>query len=185
MGTIPLLQTRRLVLRAPTVQDAPSWQAHFNDYEVIRYLSAQVPWPYPPDGVTSFLTSVVLPSQGKDRWVWGLFLRSNPRELVGCVDLWREGRPEHRGFWLARKLWGRGLMTEAVAPVTDYAFNNLGFERLVFSNAVGNVASRRVKEKTGATFIGTGPAAFVDPAFTQREVWEFTKDDWRVAGSAG
>jgi hypothetical protein len=40
-------------------------------------------------------------------------------------------------------------MTEAVSPIMDYALEVLGFDRLIFSNAVGNERSRRVKEKTG------------------------------------
>jgi hypothetical protein len=32
---------------------------------------------------------------------------------------------------------------------TDHAFDHLGFERPIFSNALGNIRSRRVKERTG------------------------------------
>jgi RimJ/RimL family protein N-acetyltransferase len=94
------------------------------------------------------------------------------------VDLWREGKPESRGFWLGRKFWGQGLMTEAVEPVIDHAFDELGFEKLIFSNALGNERSRRIKEKTGARLLGVEPAKFVDPQFTQHELWELEKADW-------
>jgi RimJ/RimL family protein N-acetyltransferase len=70
-------------------------------------------------------------------------------------------------------------MTEAVFPVMDYAFDVLGFERLFFSNALGNERSRRVKEKTGARFLRTEPGKFVNPLYTEREIWELTRDQWR------
>ncbi len=98
--------------------------------------------------------------------------------MVGAVDLWREGHPENRGFWLARKCWGKGLMTEAVRPIVDHAFSELGFPKLILANAVGNVGSRRVKEKTGARLLGVTPAKFVDPEFTSHELWELTREDW-------
>ncbi|HVK60182.1 MAG TPA: GNAT family N-acetyltransferase [Bdellovibrionales bacterium] len=179
--TIPIFETKRLIMRAPTLEDAPSYLKNFNDWEVIRYLSDAVPWPYPDTGIVDFLENIVFPTQGTDRWLWGLFLKSAPKEMIGGVDLWRmkEGTPENRGFWLARKLWGQGLMPEAVVPVTDFAFNELGFEKLIFSNVLGNVASRRVKEKTGARFTGTAPVRAVDPVFTERELWELTKKDWQ------
>lgn len=177
-NALPVFETQRLILRAVTEDDAADWQKHFVDYEVIRNLSALVPWPYPEDGVLTFLKNQILPNQGKDRWVWGIFLKENPNELIGCVDLWRTGRPEHRGFWLSRKHWKKGIMTEAVEPVMDYAFNELGFTLLVFANAVGNVGSRRVKEKTGARLIGVQPAKFVDPELTEHEIWELKKEDW-------
>jgi len=178
MKNIPAFETKRLFLRGVTEADAPSWQRNFDDYEVIRNLAAHVPWPYPKDGVLTFLRTQVLPKQGIDKWVWGIFLKENPGELVGVVDLWREGKPENRGFWLARKLWGQGIMTEAVTPVMDYAFNELGFTKLVFANALGNIGSRRVKEKTGAKLLRREPAKFVDPKFTEHEIWELEKVAW-------
>ena len=45
-------------------------------------------------------------------------------------------------------------MTEAIASVNDFAFCTLGVESFYVSNAVSNVASRRVKQKTGAEFVG-------------------------------
>jgi [ribosomal protein S5]-alanine N-acetyltransferase len=178
MKDLPVFETNRLILRGVKESDAESWQKHFADYEVIRNLSSLVPWPYPIDGVANFL-KVILPQQGINRWVWGIFLKENPDELIGCVDLWREGRPEHRGFWLGKKYWGKGYMTEAVTPVMDYAFSDLGFEVLVFANASGNSRSRRVKEKTGARLLRVAPAKFVDPAFTEHEIWELRKEDWQ------
>lgn len=178
MTAIPTLETQRLILREIRESDLAAYKRNFVDYEVIRYLSAVVPWPYPEDGVETFLKSVS-PQLGKDRWLWGLFLKDNLEELIGTVDLWREGRPENRGFWLARKYWGQGLMTEAVTSVMDYAFDYLGFETLIFANALGNIASRRVKEKTGATLLRISTAKFVDPAVTQSEIWELHKADWK------
>jgi RimJ/RimL family protein N-acetyltransferase len=69
-------------------------------------------------------------------------------------------------------------MTEAVVPIMNCAFDDLGFEKLVFARAVGNVRSRRIKEKTGARFIRTEPAQFVNPEYSEREIWELTKDEW-------
>lgn len=178
MATLPVFETKRLILRGVTEEHVADWQKNFVDYEVVRNLSALVPWPYPDDGVISFLRNVILPNQGKDRWVWGIFLKENPQELIGVVDLWRPGKPENRGFWLARKHWKKGIMTEAVEPVIDYAFNELGFSELIFSNALGNIGSRRVKEKTGAKLLRVQPAKHVDPALTENEIWELKKEDW-------
>ena len=70
-------------------------------------------------------------------------------------------------------------MTEAVTPINDYAFDVLGFETLVFSNARGNVRSRRIKEKTGARFLRSEQRSYVDPAYMQDEQWELTKSEWQ------
>lgn len=177
---LPRFSTERLLLREVKLTDRYSYKRNFVDYDVIRTLSNAVPWPYPENGVEDFLGNVIIPNQGKDRWMWGIFLKTKPDELIGCVELWRQGRPEHRGFWLAKKYWGQGLMTEAVCPINEYAFDNLRFEKLVFANAVGNIGSRRVKEKTGARFIKTVEAKFVDPNLTHQELWELSKKDWEM-----
>jgi len=179
---LPEFETERLFLRGVEASDIPTYQRNFADYEVIQHLSHKVPWPFPENGVRDFLEAVIWPKQGINRWAWALFEKEKRDEVIGIVDLWREGCPENRGFWLAKKHWGKGFMTEAVNPVMDYAFNELGFEKLVFSNAVGNVRSRRVKEKTGARFLEVRPAKFVSPQYTEQEVWELKKEDWKGSG---
>lgn len=176
--TIPTFETERLVLSAISLEDVGAYSKHFVDYDVIRFLSAIIPWPYPENGVEAYLKNIVLPNQGKDKWTWGIFLKENPEELIGCIDLWRKGKPENRGFWLGKKFWGRGIMTEANCPILDYAFRELGFEKLIFANAIGNIASRRVKEKTGCRLVGVEPAKFVDPEFTEHELWELSREGW-------
>ena len=69
-------------------------------------------------------------------------------------------------------------MSEAVAPVNEFAFTKLSFEKLLFANAVGNKGSSRIKEKTGGRLIAIEPSSFVDPQFTHNEVWELTKEMW-------
>lgn len=174
---IPTLFTERLVLRGITEADAEDYARYFVDYEVIRHLSAAVPWPFPEDGVRAFIRDQVLPVQGRNRWVWGLHLKET-QELIGAVDLWREGRPENRGFWLGRPFWGHGYMTEAVVRVTDFAFEDLGFDQLVLANAAGNRRSHAIKARTGATLVDVVPAKFVDPAYSHHEIWQLTKEQW-------
>lgn len=176
---VPTLFTERLALRPVTDADADAYQRHFVDYEVIRHLSARVPWPYPEGGVVDFIRAEVLPAQGRDRWIWGLHFKENDSGLIGVIDLWRHGSPENRGFWLGRAFWGQGYMTEAVVCVTDFAFDDLGFDHLVFSNAAGNRRSHDIKARTGARLIEMVPQKFVDPAYTHSEIWRLTKAQWR------
>ncbi len=175
---LPEFKTKRLILKPVTADDIPSYTKHFVDYEVIEHLAAGVPWPYPANGVEWFLKEVIWPHLGVNRWLWGIFEINNPTELIGCVDLWRDGHPENRGFWLGKTFWGQGYMTEAVEPVMNYAFKELGFEKLVFANAVGNIKSRRIKEKTGCRLIDIKPAKFVNSKYTEHEIWELRKEEW-------
>jgi ribosomal-protein-alanine N-acetyltransferase len=179
MSKIPTFHTPRLILRELVETDALAYKKHFVDYNVVRTLTNLIPWPYPENGVLEYIRTYVLPYQGSDKWVWAITLKESPTELIGAVDLWRDGKPENRGFWLGHKYWGKGYMTEAVEPVIHYAFDELGFQKLTFANAVGNPRSARVKEKTGATLIRHEPARFVDPTLTEHEIYELTKSAWK------
>ncbi len=85
MTALPVFETGRLILRGATGDDAPGYTEHFVDYEVIRHLGAQVPWPYPEGGVLDYLRTQVLPRQGRDKWMWGLFLKEEPGAIIGGV----------------------------------------------------------------------------------------------------
>jgi RimJ/RimL family protein N-acetyltransferase len=174
----PIFRTERLILREVTEADAPIYEARFADYDVVSELNRAVPWPYPKGGVLEYMRTEIFPKQGSEAWVWGIVLKDKHDEIIGTIGLWKEGTPENRGFWLAKKFWGQGIMTEAVTPVMNYAFDVLGFEKLIFANAAGNNRSRRIKEKTGARLIRLEPAEFVNPDYNQREVWELTKQEW-------
>ena len=181
VATIPEFRTQRLFMRGIRLQDAVFYQKHFAHWAIIQYLSPSCPWPYPVGEAARFLKTEIFPRQGSDLWMWALFLKHKPDELIGALELRRKGKPGdpgQRGFWLAQHLWRKGLMSEAVIPVLDYAFGPLGFEFLIFSNAVSNTASRRIKEKTHCRFIGYRPQKFANPKFTKSEIWELKKKDW-------
>lgn len=178
MVKLPIFETAGLLLRDITERDVPAYEKHFVDYEVIGTMSHMVPWPYPKDEVLRYIRAIVIPNQCIDQWFWGICLKSAPDELIGAIWLKRTGTPSNRGFWLGKRFWRQGIMTEAAKPVTDYAFDVLGFEKLILANAVGNAASRRIKEKIGAIFLRTEPATYVNPRYTEREVWELTRECW-------
>jgi RimJ/RimL family protein N-acetyltransferase len=173
------LETERLILRDVRLADPAAYTKNFAVYDIVRHLAAAIPWPYPQTGFADFIAGRIEPEQGKTCWCWALYLKTDPAEPIGNIDLRWGDNKENRGFWLARQYWGHGYMTEATDAVTDYAFDVLGFERLIVSNAVGNTRSRRIKEKAGALWLRNEPFKFVDPALVEREVWELTKAAWK------
>jgi RimJ/RimL family protein N-acetyltransferase len=179
LNQVPTLNTERLTLRPVKESDVPAVQKNFEDWDTVRFLNAAVPWPYPENGAAEWYKNILLPGQGESQWTWAICLKESPQQLIGVIELFREGRPSNRGFWLDRDYRGRGYMEEAANAVNEYAFMTLGFEKLYFDNALGNIASRRIKEKTGATLIRVDEAKFVDPSLTQLERWELTKESWQ------
>ena len=54
----PDLETVRLVVRPLELADAEQMQVLFPQWEIVRYLLAEVPWPYPADGAFKFYRDV-------------------------------------------------------------------------------------------------------------------------------
>lgn len=175
---LPKFETPRLILRDVSVEDAPSYQEGFANYNVVRYLNHNVPWPYPNNGAKEFIKNIIIPTQGKNNWHWGIVLKDKPNKIIGTINLWKEGRPDNRGFWLAEPFWGNGLMAEATYPVNDFAFNTIGMKELILSNAVENDRSRRIKERTGCRYLKTIPFKFVDSGIHSCELWSLSKEAW-------
>ena len=176
----PILETRRLILRPLALSDAPAIQRHFNNWNVIRHLSSVVPWPYPDDGAVTFIRSQLdRIAAGEELYQWVLVLRSGDGQAIGSVGFRpRIDHPEgNRGFWLAEPYWNQGLMTEAITAVNDFAFLTLGLEDFYVCNAMSNVASRRVKQKTGAEFVGYGELLHYEGG-SRSERWRVTRANW-------
>jgi [ribosomal protein S5]-alanine N-acetyltransferase len=58
------------------------------------------------------------------------------------------------GYWLGEEYWGRGIITESVQSITNYAFEHFDINRLFANVFDWNPASARVLEKNGFVFEG-------------------------------
>ena len=175
----PNLETPRLLLRPLELADAEQTQILFPRWEIVRYLIASVPWPYPPDGAFTHYRDVKLPAIRRgDEWAWSLRLKTEPDRLIGSISL-RRGTSNNRGFWLGLPWHGQGLMTEACEAATDFWFNTLRFPVLRAPKAAANTASRRISEKSGMRLVATEEHDYVSGRLPT-EIWEITAEEWNV-----
>jgi RimJ/RimL family protein N-acetyltransferase len=174
----PGLETARLILRPLALDDVEQLQATFPRWELVRYLSKQIPWPFPPDGALTYVRDVALPAIAAGTlWMWTLRLKSDPDRLIGAIDL-KASADEHRGFWIAPPWQGRGLMTEAADAVTDFWFEVLAQPILRVPKASVNAPSRRISEKQGMRLVATEERDYVGGRMAV-DVWEITAQEWK------
>ena len=148
-----ILETERLILRHPVLSDVDGIFVFYSDPEVRRYF---------PDGTLTY-------QETREEVEW--YLNGHPRhpelglwatvdkasgQLIGRCGLlpWTiDGQFEVEvAYLLGQDWWGRGLGSEAVLAIRDYAFWTLGLTRLVCLISDGNAASVKVAEKMGMTF---------------------------------
>jgi ribosomal-protein-alanine N-acetyltransferase len=148
-------------------------------WEVVRYLTNLIPWPYPPDGAYKFYRDVTLPAVARgEEWAWTLRFKANPDQLIGAISLFR-GEKDNRGFWIGLPWQNQGLMTEASDAVTNYWFDVLKFPLLRAGKAIANTASRRISEKQGMRIITLEDRDYVSGRFPA-EVREITAEEWHA-----
>jgi RimJ/RimL family protein N-acetyltransferase len=179
MPKTPVLETARLRLRPPRKSDLPAIQQGFGQWEVVRYLSAHIPWPYPPDGAEQNWPSMRGDLIRREKCHWAITIKGGGDELIGLVSLWPDDgvSRDQRGFWLEPAYWGQGIMTEAADRVTEYALIELGWPRLWLCNAEVNLASHRLKEKQGAVIVDRTPRQYVHGDGI-RVTWLLTREAW-------
>ena len=178
------LETPRLELRPLELADAEQAQVLFPKWEIVRFLTSHVPWPYPDDGAWTHYRDHALPAmECGEEWHWSLRLKSAPGQLIGCISLMK-AENNNRGFWMGLPWQRRGLMSEAVEVVTDYWFEELGFSVLRAPKAVTNTASRKISEKSGMRVVAVEERDYVSGRFLT-ELWEITAEEWRRRRATG
>ncbi|KFK97669.1 MULTISPECIES: GNAT family N-acetyltransferase [unclassified Serratia (in: enterobacteria)] len=174
---VPTLKTHRLILPPLELSDSEDIQRLFPQWEIVKYITSQVPWPYPEGAARQFIQEIALPSMEKNSgWYWSLRLQEDPDHLIGVINLC-DTPNANRGFWLTAAFQGKGLMSEASEAVTDFWFNQLDKPVLRVPKAKANLASRRISERNGMRVVATQWADFVGGRM-ETEIWEITKDEW-------
>jgi RimJ/RimL family protein N-acetyltransferase len=144
----PVLETERLVLRAPRIEDAKIVATLANDRRIAEN-TLRIPYPYKPADATQWIAAANTRPGERTFLIW------RRDDIVGACgfDL-REGPEPEIGYWLGAKYWGNGYATEAVHALIDDAFSAERCAALRAGARVSNPASRRVLEKCGFQWDG-------------------------------
>jgi RimJ/RimL family protein N-acetyltransferase len=151
--SIPVLETERLVLRAPRLGDAKTIAVLANDRRIAEN-TARIAHPYRLADAEDFIASANLGNEA----VFFITLRNGAKDqLIGACGFTQVDRhPPEIGYWLGVKHWSKGYATEAVRAVIDHVFTDLDCEAIQSAARVTNPASRRVLEKCGLQWTGAG-----------------------------
>lgn len=174
-----VIETARLLLRAPVAGDAPAISELADNPKVAETLVG-MPHPYRLADALAWIEEAAPPG-GQKHLVCLKRAGGDPVPIgAATLDFRRGARLPTLGAWLGLEHWGRGYATEAAHAVIDYAFLHQGHERLSFTCRVANETGRRVIEKCGFQFAAQelSPSAYynalvpVDRFTLDRRIWE-------------
>ena len=152
---MPRLETPRLILRRLEMRDAPDLFDYSRDPQVAKH----VLW----DAQTSvsearaYVRYMLRRYRAGEPASWGIEEKETGR-VVGTIGyMWyqRDNNACEVGYSLARRRWNRGYMTEALAEVLRFSFEELGVHRVEAQHEVENAASGAVMRKCGMRKEGT------------------------------
>jgi RimJ/RimL family protein N-acetyltransferase len=174
----PVLEGDRVRLAPPRPENLETFVRWFADPEVTRYLSRR----YPPSPKQEDDWLEGMASSGEDV-AWAISLKETGA-LIGVTGLhkidWR-----YRHGWIEislgdRSAWAHGYATETIRLGTAYAFQELGFEKVLASVYGCNGASVRLLAKVGYRECGVlRRNAFFAGQWHDEWLAEILREEWK------
>lgn len=145
----PELRTHRILLRRPTLADAPDLYAHRADAVVNRYLE-QFRHDTPAQ-TEDFLRRIDAHIHGGESLYWILSGRKDGA-FLGTLCLWNfspDRTEAETGFTLQPEYHGKGYMREALSAVLDFGFQALHLRAIHARTHRDNAAAIRLLQGAG------------------------------------
>jgi [ribosomal protein S5]-alanine N-acetyltransferase len=141
------LQLNSCLVRSWRLGDAEAVARHANNRKIWLNLRDAFPHPYSVQDARDFIKSL------RNRTPETTFAIAVNGEAAGSVGFVLRHDVERVsaeiGYWLAEPFWRRGIATEALVAMTDYAIATHQLTRIYALPFAWNAASCRVLEKAG------------------------------------
>ncbi|HEX8925941.1 MAG TPA: GNAT family N-acetyltransferase [Terriglobales bacterium] len=139
-------------IRALERDDLPALAHHANNPRVAAHLRDRFPSPYSIEDGHRFLDYA---DSSEDECVAGIAVQD---EIVGVIGVQFRSDIERcsaeLGYWLGEPFWRRGITTAAIRCFTAWAMPRFQLTRVYAEVFDENVASARVLEKAGFSYVG-------------------------------
>ena len=180
-----IITTDRLRIREFEKKDVDVLTNKLNNLNISKHI-LEMPYPYTKKDADWWVKHCG-ENQKKDlreRYDFAIELKSE-NELIGGIALSRVNRFQGRGeigFWLDEKHWRKGVMTEAVKAMIDFAFIKLKLRRIEWFVFEGNTPSEDFAKKMGFTYEGAlrkGARAKSTGKIYNEKIYGLLKEEWQ------
>ena len=170
------LETPRLLLRPPRIDDLDPFAEMMTDEETARFIGGTS-----PRAMTWRALMTMIGSWHAHGFAMFSVIEKETGRWVGRLGPWMPDSwpgPEI-GWAVVRDCWGRGYAVEGAIATTNWAFDTLGWTTVIHSIAPQNRASQRVAQKLGSHLLGPGqlPPPFQNDVV---DLWGQTREAWRA-----
>lgn len=176
----PQLETERLILRVPRIEDFDRFAELLADEEAARFIGGHMPraaaWrkflQMPGAWMVQGFGMFSIVDRATGRWLG----QTGPWQPEGWLGT-------EVGWAFHRDAWGQGFATEAATAAIDWAFDTLGWDGIIHCIDPGNAPSQALARRLGSRVLRQSrlPAPF---EHVELDVWGQTREDWRRARAA-
>jgi RimJ/RimL family protein N-acetyltransferase len=147
----PIIETRRLTLRTPRIDDAARIGEFCGDYAIAK-MTTRMPWPYGRADADGFVARCQAQDRRRDTT---FVIELEDQGVVGVMGFFTpaDGHLEV-GYWIGRPYWGRGVATEAARGALTWARNDWRKKVVVAGHFADNPASGQVLINAGFLYTG-------------------------------
>ena len=167
----------KIKLRPWTISDLNNLVRYANNWNVAKNLTDKFPFPYTETHGTDFIEYA---TQDDPIHIFAIDI---DEQAVGGIGIHPQDDIHRRnaelGYWLAEPFWGKGIVSDAIKQILDFAFSTYDIDR-VFARPFGtNIPSQRVLEKNNFTL----EAKFENVLIKEGEILDeliygFRRKDW-------
>ena len=148
-----IIETPRLILREVDIEaDLDMWTDMMSDEETVRYIGGET-----LDRAQSWRQIALMIGHMQVRgYCFLAVVEKSSGQFIGRIGPWYpEGWPAPEiGWTLHRDYTRKGYAKEAASACVDYAFNTLGWDKVIHVIAHGNIGSIKTAEAIGSKHIG-------------------------------
>jgi ribosomal-protein-serine acetyltransferase len=115
--------------------------------------------------------------------VISIFFRNKLLGIIAIKKVDWANRIAEIGYWLCEQYQGRGIITRSCKAMVDYAFGQMGVNRIEIKCGVGNERSCHVPQRLGFTLEGIErDGELVNGRFIDLEVYSLLRREWSPSG---
>lgn len=149
---VPIIETERLYLRGFETEDLDELAGILSKPTVMRYMPGSEP--FSQERAEKALQSIMRHWEEHGFGWWAVMQREHSQLIGWCGLTFVEELEETEvAYLLDEPFWGKGIATEGTLAGLRYGFENVGLEHIIALAHVDNIASRRVMEKSGMTYV--------------------------------
>ena len=149
------IETKRLIIRPFKKSDYKQVTACCNDYDVAKS-TMSIPIPFTDNDAKVFIESTLNTSKSDGTMELAVELKETKTVVgyIGLVGIYSQSKHAEIGYWVGKNYWNKGIATEAVKAMINYAFTELKLHSILAKHFENNLASGAVMKKCGMRYVG-------------------------------